>query len=113
VQDAVAKRDNVAFRHAAVSLILTPGGDVSLSVASPGWHGLRYYSCSSRPLDGSFPMLRTHLLASGLRGFASSSLRVRLVETLRDGSVAVVTADLLDAGTPLVLSPSQVEEVRD
>lgn len=46
-------------------------------------------------------------LASGLRGFRSSSLRVRVLE-VRDGCAWVVTADLLDAGTRLVLDPGQL-----
>lgn len=47
-------------------------------------------------------------LASGLRGFPSSILRVR-VERIEGSNVWVRTADLLDAGTPLVLDASQVE----
>ena len=45
-------------------------------------------------------------IASGLIGFRSSALRVRLLEQ-RDGCVWVVTADLLDAGTRLVLDEAQ------
>lgn len=44
--------------------------------------------------------------ASGLIGFRSSTLRVRLLDH-RDGCVWVVTADLLDAGTRLVLDEGQ------
>jgi len=48
-----------------------------------------------------------YAVASGLVGFRSTSLRV--IVTRRSGAyVWVVTADLLDAGTPLVLSPNQV-----
>ena len=48
-----------------------------------------------------------YALASGLVGFPSSSLRVRVVRT--DARyVWVVTADLLDAGTPLTLNAGQV-----
>lgn len=47
-------------------------------------------------------------LASGLRGFPSSILRVR-VERVEGRTAWVRTADLLDAGTPLVLDISQVE----
>ncbi len=50
-----------------------------------------------------------YAIASGLRGFRSTSLRVRI--TRRDsGMVWVRTADLLDAGTALVLNASQVSE---
>ena len=49
-----------------------------------------------------------YALASGLRGFQSDSLRVRITRQ-EPGYVWVITADLLDAGTKLVLDPSQVE----
>jgi hypothetical protein len=46
-------------------------------------------------------------LASGLVGFRSSDLRVKV--TRIDGNyIFVVTADLLDAGTALVLDAGQV-----
>ena len=48
-----------------------------------------------------------YAVASGLRGFRSSTLRVRVTDR-RDGLVWVRTADLLDAGTPLVLDEAQV-----
>jgi len=44
--------------------------------------------------------------ASGLVGFRCSTLRVRLLDR-RDGLVWVRTADLLDAGTALVLNEDQ------
>ena len=48
-----------------------------------------------------------YAIATGLRGFRSSSLRVRIERT--EGSIVWVrTADLLDAGTPLILDASQV-----
>lgn len=51
--------------------------------------------------------LPAYALASGLRGFASDSLRVKV--TRAEGPyVWVVTADLQDAGTPLTLNRSQV-----
>jgi hypothetical protein len=50
-----------------------------------------------------------YAVAHRLIGFRSSSLRVRIVEQLSNGDFNVVTADLLDAGTPLTLSASQVE----
>jgi hypothetical protein len=54
----------------------------------------------------------THLLATGLRGFRSSALRVRLERT--DGTYAWVwTADLCDAGTPLVLDVGQLEPIEE
>ena len=54
-------------------------------------------------------MAHQYGLATGLKGFGPiSTLRVRILEA-RDGVVFVVTADLADAGTRLVLNPSQVE----
>lgn len=55
------------------------------------------------------PALPTPLyaIATGLRGFASDSLRV-LVVRAEGPNVWVRTADLRDAGTPLVLDASQV-----
>lgn len=50
----------------------------------------------------------SYALASGLRGFSSSSLRVRIVKVLPDETVAVRTADLRDAGTLLCLDPAQL-----
>jgi hypothetical protein len=48
-----------------------------------------------------------YALASALRGFASSTLRVRVVR--EDERYAwVVTADLLDAGTPLTIDRAQL-----
>lgn len=49
-----------------------------------------------------------HALAHRLVGFQSSTLRVR-IEEWRDGCAWIVTADLLDAGTSLVLDISKVE----
>ena len=53
-----------------------------------------------------------YALATNLRGFASTQLRVKVTE-LSDRYAWVVTADLLDAGTPLTLDRAQVavEEV--
>lgn len=50
---------------------------------------------------------KSYALASGLRGFRSTTLRVQVLET-RDGCAWVVTADLTDVGTRLVLDPSQL-----
>lgn len=57
----------------------------------------------------------SYFFATGLVGFRSpagfaSTLRVREIER-RDGHVWVVTADLLNAGTKLVLRDDQVQEV--
>lgn len=53
------------------------------------------------------PSLPSYALASGLRGFAADSLRVKV--TRIEGAYAwVVTADLMDAGTPLTLDLSQI-----
>lgn len=50
----------------------------------------------------------SYAIARNLRGFKASSLRVKI--TRSEGAyVWVVTADLLDAGTPLVLDASQIE----
>jgi hypothetical protein len=54
----------------------------------------------------------SYALATGLVGFSSSRLRVRVLER-RDGCAWVVTADLLDAGTALVLDDAQVEPLPD
>lgn len=54
-----------------------------------------------------------YAIATGLIGFRSSTLRVRIVEHLRYGYVNVVTADLLDAGTPLTLDAMQVAPVAE
>ena len=49
-----------------------------------------------------------YAIATGLRGFRVSTLRVRIVRDLQ-GCYDVVTADLLDAGTPLILSKDKVQ----
>lgn len=51
-----------------------------------------------------------HFFATGLVGFRSTTLRVRVTER-RDGYVWCITADLLDAGCRLVLADAQVQEV--
>lgn len=53
---------------------------------------------------------RNYALATGLKGFGpnTSTLRVHVLE-VRDGVAFVITADLADAGTRLVLNPSQLE----
>ena len=56
-------------------------------------------------------MAHRYALASGLRGFASSELRVQVTRENdpRDESLVwVMTADLLDAGTSLILKREQV-----
>jgi len=50
---------------------------------------------------------RVYGLASGLVGFRVDSLRVRILRA-EESRVWVITADLLDAGTRLVLDVSQV-----
>lgn len=54
-------------------------------------------------------MPATYALAHRLVGFRSTTLRVRVLER-RAGYAWVITADLLDAGTRLVLDEAQVEE---
>ena len=52
-------------------------------------------------------MSTQYAVASGLKGFRSSTLRVKV--TRQEGQYTwVVTADLLDTGTPLVLDTAQV-----
>lgn len=55
----------------------------------------------------SSPAVPFYAVASGLRGFRSDRLRVR-VTRLEDGFAWVRTADLLDAGTPLTLDAGQI-----
>jgi hypothetical protein len=50
-----------------------------------------------------------YFFATSLIGFRSATLRVRVTER-RDGYVWCRTADLLDAGTPLVLRDEQITE---
>lgn len=52
----------------------------------------------------------SYFFATDLVGFRSSTLRVRVTER-RAGYVWCITADLLDAGTRLVLGDDQVQEV--
>lgn len=53
--------------------------------------------------------MTTYAIASRLVGFATDSLRVRV--TRREaGCVWCVTADISNAGTPLVLDASQVAD---
>ncbi len=54
--------------------------------------------------------MAAYFFATDLVGFRSSTLRVKVRER-RDGYVWVWTADLLDAGTALVLKDRQVQEV--
>ena len=50
-----------------------------------------------------------YAIANNLKGFKVTSLRVKV--TRREGDcVWVITADLVDAGTPLVLSTEQVKD---
>lgn len=58
-----------------------------------------------------FPLtVNTHALAHNLIGFPCSTLRVMITRIDEaSGNVWVRTADLLDAGTPLVLDIKQVE----
>lgn len=49
-----------------------------------------------------------YAVASGLKGFRSSSLRIRVERDLGDVVIAR-TADLLDAGTSLALDKAQIE----
>lgn len=54
----------------------------------------------------------TYGLATGLRGFRSSRLRVAILRREGD-TVWVRTADLLDAGTPLTLRWQQIAPLGD
>lgn len=53
---------------------------------------------------------KTYALANNLIGFKSSTLRV-IVTREELGNVWVTTADLLDAGTQLVIDASQIEAI--
>ena len=56
--------------------------------------------------------MREYALAHDLKGFADTTLRVSV--TRREGDMVWVrTADLRDAGTPLVLKASQIEAIPD
>ena len=60
-------------------------------------------------MTASFPY---YAIATGLKGFGiHTTLRVK-VQRIEHGNVFVRTADLADAGTPLVLSEAQVEPER-
>jgi len=51
----------------------------------------------------------SYAVANSLRGFSRDWLRVKVIETLRDGAtVLVTTADLADAGTMLALDAGQL-----
>ena len=54
----------------------------------------------------------THALAHDLIGFKTSTLRVRVLDS-NELYVWVITADLLDAGTRLVLDQKQIEPILD
>jgi len=53
-----------------------------------------------------------YALASGLRGFGSDTLRVRVLDE-KDGYVWVVTADLRSSGVALTLNANQVKPLPD
>lgn len=53
-----------------------------------------------------------YAIASGLIGFQASELRVRVTE-IRGDYAWVITADILDAGTRLILNPGQLREIED
>ena len=55
----------------------------------------------------------SYALASGLIGFPSTSLRVRVVEVHNTEAVTVRTTDLQDAGTVLNLKASQLTPEAD
>ena len=52
----------------------------------------------------------THAFAHNLIGFKASTLRVRVLGS-NDRYVWVITADLLDAGTRIVLDQTQIEPI--
>lgn len=58
-------------------------------------------------MTAPLPTPGSHMIASGLIGFPSDSLRV-IVTRSEPGYVWVTTASLQDVGTKLVLNPSQV-----
>lgn len=59
------------------------------------------------------PKTGSYYLANSLIGFRKNSLRVRVLANHIDGSVSVVTADLLDAGTTLLLNGWQLSDINE
>ena len=53
--------------------------------------------------------LNQYAVASNLKGFKSETLRVKIVRIASASQIVVRTADLLDSGTALVLSPEQLK----
>ena len=53
----------------------------------------------------------TYAIANKVVGFATSSIRVQVVRHMSDSQVEVLTADLCDAGTWLVLNPNQLTDL--
>ena len=52
-----------------------------------------------------------YALAKNLRGFRSTTLRVRVLAEHSGGQVSIITADLLDAGTRLTLDATQLSSL--
>ena len=50
----------------------------------------------------------TYAIANKVVGFATSSIRVRVMREMSTSQVEVMTADICDAGTWLVLNPNQL-----
>jgi hypothetical protein len=74
-------------------------------------HGQRNETGSrAMPPATSLEGIMSYAIASGLVGFPLESLRVRVIGT-QVGVVFVVTADLIDAGTHLVLDPDQLRAI--
>ena len=53
----------------------------------------------------------TYAIANKVVGFATSSIRVQVVRHMSALQVEVLTADLCDAGTWLVLNPNQLTDL--
>jgi monomeric isocitrate dehydrogenase len=53
----------------------------------------------------------TYAIANKVVGFATSSIRVQVVRYMSASQVEVLTADLSDAGTWLVLNPNQLTDL--
>jgi hypothetical protein len=58
-----------------------------------------------------------YVLANGVIGFSNgmekSTIRVKVLKVLGPNDVLVITASIRDAGTRLVLDPSQLEDIGD
>lgn len=62
-------------------------------------------------LLGGFTM--TYAIATDLKGFPTSTLRVKITREIGHGYFNVITADIRDSGTHLVLTEDQLQPCAD